>query len=130
MRGPLRLFAVAMLLVLTQACAGAIVELPVEGPLDKEQIKAALQGDDFRVKAHARDELHKMPEPDRIPILQEVLKTADAQTRLLIVSELSSISLGLSEPILQDMAANDQDPEIREYAAMTLEEKRAAEGPK
>lgn len=107
------------------SCAGAIVELPAEGPLDAEQIQAALQGEDFRVKAHARDELKKLPEADRMPILQAVLTKGDAQTRLLVVAELAVISPPLSDPLLKELAANDPDPEVKEFAAMVLEERAA-----
>ncbi len=125
MRPSVRAFALGLVLLATTACAGAIVELPVEGPLDSSQIKAALQGDDFRVKAHARDELKKQPEAQRLAILEEVLTTADAQTRLLIVSELADLSPELGGPLLKSLAANDPDPEVKEFAAMVLEEAAA-----
>lgn len=107
------------------ACAGAIVELPAEGPLNPEQIQAALQGDDFRIKAHARDELKKLPEADRMPILQSVLTKGDAQTRLLVVAELAVISPPLSDPLLRELASGDPDPEVKEFASMVLEERSA-----
>ncbi|MBM4355157.1 MAG: HEAT repeat domain-containing protein [Deltaproteobacteria bacterium] len=118
---PVLLLLAAIAASLAFSCAGTIVESPdvkLEGP---EQIKAALKGDDFRKKNQAREKLATLDPADRLAVLQDLLKEGDAPTRLLAVAELLNLAPEVYTPILTDVAANDPDPEIREFAAAAIE---------
>ncbi len=115
------LLSVSLAATLALSCAGTIVESPdvkLEGP---EQIKAALKGDDFRKKNQAREKLATLDPADRLAVLQALLKEGDAPTRLMAVAELLNLAPEVYTPILADVATNDPDPEIREFAAAAIE---------
>lgn len=110
-----------LVVVFASSCAGTIVDSPdvkLEGPA---AIKAALKGDDFRKKNQAREQLATLDPADRVAVLQDILKEGDPQTRLLAVAELLNLAPEVYTPILADVAANDPDPEIREFAAAAIE---------
>jgi len=121
------LLSVALAAALATSCAGTIVESPdvkLEGP---EAIKAALKGADFRKKNQAREKLATLDPADRLAVLQDLLKEGDAPTRLLAVAELLNLEPHVYTSILAEVAANDPDPEIREFAAAAIEPEPAEE---
>lgn len=102
------------------ACAGAIVELPEEKQLDKEGIKKALTGDDFRQKTAARKQIEKLAPAERLELLADLLKAGDAPTRLLAVAELMKLPVEVHKPVLEEVYKNDADAEIREFAGAAI----------
>jgi HEAT repeat protein len=122
---------VAALIVLFAAsllgCPGRIVEYPDKQELSKEQLKAALTGTDFRQKNAAREQMGKLTPAEQLELLQELLADGDAPTRMLAISELLKFPPETYQPLLADVAANDPDEEVRELAAMAIEEEEPEE---
>lgn len=108
-------------------CAGTIVEDPQDRLTRPEEIKAALKGDDFRLKNQARQQLGTLAPADQVSVLEELLAEGDAPTRLLAVAELASLPAGTYAPILRPVAQRDPDPEVREFAAAVLGEEPPVE---
>jgi len=116
----LRCVAGAALLVLVAGCAGAIVDDPAPRLNGPDEIRAALHGDDFRLKSTAREQLGTLPAEQQVALLGDLLAAKDPQTRLLAVAELSRFTEDVYRPLLGPVAAGDPDLEVREFAAAVL----------
>jgi hypothetical protein len=116
-----RILAVLVLASVVLRCAGTIVEEPRAALGTPEQIKAALTGDDFRLKNQAREQLGSLPPADQMSLLAELIAEGDAPTRMLAVAELARLPGEASARILADVAASDPDPEVREFASLALQ---------
>jgi HEAT repeat protein len=101
-------------------CPGQIVEYPEKGELTKNELKAALTGDDFRKKNAAREQIETLTPAERVELLSDLLKEGDAPTRMLAISELMKLPEASYKPLLEGVAASDPDPEVREMAGMAL----------
>jgi len=119
------ILALALLLL---ACGpGRIAEYPQEQPMNADEIRAALAGTDFRLKNAAREQLTKLTPEEQVALFTQLLKSEDSPTRLLAVVELSRLPAEVHTPLLKEVAANDPDEEVREFAAAALGEEPGEE---
>jgi len=112
--------SLAVVFFYLSGCAGAIVELPEEKKLDNAELKAALTGDDFRQKTAARKQIETLPPAERLELLQELVQSTGAPTRLLAVSELAKLPPDVHKPVLEKVHKEDADPEVREFAGAVI----------
>jgi HEAT repeat protein len=103
------------------ACAGKIVDYPEEKPLTTDELKEALTGNDFRLKNAAREQLESLAPAPRLALLKELLANDDSATRLLAVTELAKLPADVHTPLLEPLARDDPDEEVRQFAGMVLE---------
>ena len=114
----------ALVLLLAAAglrCAGDIVEQERERVFAPDELRAALTSADFRVKNKARGQLGTLAPSERLTLLVEVASSPDPAARTLAVVELAKLGEA-ARPDLERLAAEDPDPDVRELAAMLLED--------
>lgn len=117
----MRTFAVAIVSLFLFGCVGNIVDTEQRREMTPQEIKKTLAGDDFRQKNKAREQLNKLPPAERVTVLKELLAEGDSPTRLLALSEVMKLPESTAKPIIEDVAKNDPDEEIREFAETALE---------
>lgn len=95
--------------------------MPEEQDLTTSEIRTKLKSGSFREKLEARKQIGKLEREPRLKVLGALATDDDRPTRTIAVQELSVM---LPDPaareLLQQLAAEDADPDIRALAAEKL----------
>ena len=90
------------------------VELPIA------EIRAQLLTGSFREKQTARRQIGKLPEDQRLKVLQALATDEDTKARLIAATELGKLGTIPARTLLQEMAQNDPDEMVKTVAIEQL----------
>lgn len=102
--------------------AEKITKMEAEKNLSIEEIKKLIKSNEFKDQLDAEKQIYKIPEVERLQILQSLLNDENPNVRIIALRNLAKIKNEKSKELLKRLANEDSDEIVRLLASEKLKE--------